>query len=89
MSDFPKTCPLGRLDELRSRPGAYLVAYTVGPSIFDDYRIRKYNSRAQLRAFCKPGSKHHALVKDRVRGNLLSNRNTQRPIRPQPEDGDR
>jgi len=72
--------PFGRLDDLRSRPDAELIAYTVGRSWDSNYRITVYASRKALEAFCRAGSQHHALVKRDVDGTMIVNRNTQRPV---------
>lgn len=71
----------GRLDDLRSRPDADRIAYTVSRHMLHDYPWKVYASRAALLAFAKPDSAHHALIKDVVEPNMLTNRNTQRPAR--------
>ena len=76
---LPRRVPLGRLGELRSRPDAHLIAYTVGKGLFDEVTLTVYKSREALEAFCKDGSRHHALVKTPVCQTRLVNRNTQRP----------
>ena len=55
--------PFGRLDDLRQRPDAERMAYTIPQGTFGDYRVKTYASRKALIAFCKPGSRHHALIK--------------------------
>lgn len=77
MTKLPKFCPMGRLSDLASHPDADLIAYTVGNGFFDDYAIKRYASRAALEAFCKDGSRHHALIKRRVSAGMLFNRNVQ------------
>lgn len=77
-SKLPKFLPAGRLSDLSAHPDADLIAYTVGAGWSADYAIKRYTSRAALEAFCKDGSKHHALVKRPVSGSMLTNRNTQR-----------
>jgi hypothetical protein len=76
---LPRTIPFGRLAELRARPDANLIAYTMGAGIFDDCRLKLYASREALRVFCQDGSDHHALVKELVSALLIENRNHQRP----------
>lgn len=79
MEKLPKFCSMGRLSDLASRADADLIAYTVGAAGFAaDYAIKRYTSRAALEAFCKDGSKHHALVKRRVSASMLANRNVER-----------
>lgn len=84
MQALPRTIPLGRADELRTRDDAHLIALTYPRAFPADVRVTRYNSRASLVAFCHDGSSHHALVKDAVHPNMLTNRNTQRPdaVRP-------
>ena len=76
---LPLRVPLGRLDELRTRPDAHLIAYSLGKGIFDEVTLTVYKSRKALEAFCKDGSRHHALVKTPTKPNFMVNRNTQRP----------
>ena len=75
---LPRYVSLGRMPELRERPDADRIAYTLGPGSFDDYTLKRYASRKALEAFCKDGSRHHALVKTVVAPSMLVNRNTQR-----------
>jgi len=75
---IPKFVPTGRLQELISHPQAELIAYTRQGFLAETCKLRKFNSRAALRAFCKDGSTMHALVKDKVESqNFLTNRNLQ------------
>lgn len=76
---LPRHVPLGRLDELRTRPDAHLIAYSLGKGIFDEVTLTVYKSRKALEAFCRDGSRHHALVKTPTKPNFIVNRNTQRP----------
>lgn len=76
---IPKTCPVGRLHELRAHPDAERVGVTYPRSLAADARLTLYKSRKALLAFCLPDSAHHALVKDAVHPTMLVNRNTQRP----------
>jgi hypothetical protein len=80
MEKLPKFCPMGRLSDLASRADADLIAYTVGAGFAADYAIKRYASRAALEAFCRDGSKHHALVKRRVSASMLVNRNVERAL---------
>ena len=73
------TIPFGRLSELRTRPDADRIAYTVPAGIFQDYRWKVYASRAAMLAFAKAGSNHHALIKTPTRPGMIINRNTQIP----------
>ena len=73
--NLPAQLPLGRLEELRAHQDAERIAYTVRGW---DAVIKLYKSRAAMSAFCKPGSAHHALVKDCVHPTLLVNLNMQR-----------
>ena len=75
----PLFTPVGRLDDLRTRPDAELLAYTTQGHFGETAKVTTYASRAALEAFCKPGSSHHALIKTRKHPNLLTNRNTERP----------
>lgn len=81
MDKLPRWLPMGRLDDLRERADAHLIAYTVGRNVFDDYRIARYKSREALESFCKDGSEHHALIKVPTCSTRLTNANTQRPWR--------
>jgi len=76
---LPRRVHLGRLDAIRSRPDAHLIAYTLGVGIFDEVTLTRYKSREALEAFCKDGSRHHALVKVPTCQTRMVNRNTQRP----------
>lgn len=76
---LPRSIPMGRLGELRSRPDADLIAYTVGKGLFDEVTLTRYKSREALEAFCKDGSRHHALVKVPTCPTRMVNKNTQRP----------
>lgn len=80
MTAFPKRCSMGRLDELRALSGAECVGITTPERLGDDYAVRVFASRAALKAFAKDGSRMHALVKDAVSPNMLTNRNMQRPV---------
>lgn len=77
---LPKFTPSGRLDELRARPDAACIAYTFPIGAFDDYRLTLYASRKALEAFCRDGSRHHALIKEPRAASMITNRNTQRAI---------
>ena len=70
--------PIGRISELHSREDAGLLAYTIGQSLGDGVCVVRYASRMALEAFCKAGSRHHAVVKRAVPATMLTNRNTQR-----------
>lgn len=75
MNQLPQSIPLGRLSELSGRHDADLIAYTV---IGFDAKLRRFNSRNALRAFCKDGSKMFALVKEWMpSANHVTNRNLQ------------
>lgn len=76
---LPRRLPLGRLDELRSRPDAHLIAYSLGKGLFDEVALTRYKSREALEAFCKDGSRHHALMKVPACPTRMVNKNTQRP----------
>lgn len=65
---------LGRLDDLRKRPDADRIGYTIRNGV--DACPTVYKSRTALKAFAK-GS-HHALIKDPVPRNMLINPNFQR-----------
>lgn len=78
---LPRTIPFGRIGDLRSRPDADLIAYTIPARTFADFRLKRYASRKALEAFCRDGSSHHALVKRPVHPSMLVNRNTQRAER--------
>lgn len=71
------TCP-GRLSDIAARPDAHCIAYTASGLLGEVLTLRRFNSRAALVAFCKPGSRMHAVVKDEVEECMLVNRNTQR-----------
>jgi len=71
--------PVGRLSEWQDREDAYLLAYSFGPGIFSECAVYRYASRGALRAFCKRGSSHVALVKDAVHPTMLTNPNTEIP----------
>ena len=75
----PLFTPVGRLDDLRARPDAELLAYTVQGSFGETARVTAYKSRKALETFCKAGSAHHALVKTPKHPNMMTNRNTERP----------
>lgn len=71
----PEFIPLGRLSEVAARPDAELYAYTVQGF---DAKITRFNSREQVRAFCKAGSRMFAVMKQRVESeNHITNRNFQ------------
>jgi len=75
---LPRYVSLGGMPGLRERPDADRIAYTLGQGSFDDFTIKRYASRKALEAFCKHGSRHHALVKTVVAPSMLINQNTQR-----------
>ena len=79
MTKAPRFIPSGRLDDLRTRADADLIAYTIPVRAFGEYQVTTYKSRKALEAFCKDGSSHHALVKTPTSRNMIVNRNTQRP----------
>lgn len=70
--------PLGRLAELHARQNAHLLAYTVAGW---DAKVTTYKSRAALEAFCKDGSRHHAVMKAYTEPCMITNHNTQRVTR--------
>lgn len=67
--------PLGRIPELRARPDADRIGYTMPDRMFGDARVTVYNSRSALLAFCK--GRHHALVKTPTDRNMIVNPNAQ------------
>lgn len=75
--NIPKQICLGHINNLREHPEAELIALTTPERIFGDYKVTKFKSRKALEAFCKDGSKLHALVKTPTHRNMLVNRNTQ------------
>ena len=68
--------PQGRITEYADREDAELLAYS--PAGQWDYKVRRFNSRKALEAFCKDGSAMHAVVKSPVSRQMLINRNIQR-----------
>lgn len=70
--------PSGRLGELLANEDAPLLAYSRLGNLGEDCKVRRFNSRAALEAFCKDGSALHALVKTPRPKNCITNRNTQR-----------
>ena len=68
----PAFVPFGRIaDVLRTRPDANLIAVRPGHGACDDYRVKRYNSRAALETFLtRPGS-WYALVKTPTPSNML------------------
>lgn len=78
--DLPRTLPLGRLADLRARPDAELIAYTIPVGLFAEYRLTRYASRRALEAFCRDGSAHHALVKTPTPADHVTNSNVQRAV---------
>ena len=65
----------GRLPEAVKAENAHLAA--ISP-FKDDWTIKLFKSRLQMKHFCKDGSKMHALIKDSVHPNMLINVNMQK-----------
>ena len=78
--NLPKSIPLGRLNELRSRPDAELIAYRHGRGLFDDCGLLKFKSRKALEAFLKNDGPLQALVKTPTERNMLVHPCYQRPV---------
>ena len=81
MNKLPQSVPFGRLNELRARPDASLIAYLIPSALLDECRLKRYASRLALTTFLKQGGNWHALVKDSVDLNMLTCRNLQYPSR--------
>lgn len=77
MDKLPKYVPAGRILELTARDDAERIAYTIPTRLFADYAVKRYASRKALEAFCKPGSRHHALVKVPTHPTMVTNPNIQ------------
>lgn len=74
----------GRLDEMASREDALLLASSPVNDRWDSMlNIYRFSCRSALEAFCRRGSKLHAVVKTPVHPNMLVNLNTQRGVYPQ------
>lgn len=68
---IPKSIPFGRLNDLRSRADADLIAYKPGVGSLDDFVLKRYASRAALESFLKNPGAWHALVKTPTERNSL------------------
>jgi hypothetical protein len=80
---LPKSVPIGRIDDLKARDDAHLIAYTVSDRTMTfDVKVTRYASRKALAAFVREGSRHYALVRDVVdHPSKITNRNLQRVVR--------
>ena len=59
---LPKTSPLGRLDELRSRPEAELIAFIPGRGLFSEHLLRKFRTRRTMEVFLNKTEGWNALM---------------------------
>lgn len=69
--NIPKTIPLGRIDDLRNRPDADRIAVCPGRGAFDEYRVKRYASRAALESFLRNPGQWYAVRKNRVPQSLV------------------
>lgn len=67
------TIPFGRINDLRSRPDAHLIAVRPGKGVTDDYIVKRYTSRKALETFLRKPGDWHALVKNEVDPRMVAN----------------